>query len=75
MHGPLSTLRRLPAGRRQTEPPSKPTSLKNVSNQMVKCGPYTNYGNIPSANVTTQNQLRDCIADYQRQGYERAPGP
>ena len=35
----------------------------------------TNYGNIPSANVTTQNQLRDCIADYQRQGYERVPGP
>ena len=54
---------------------SETVYLKNVSNQKVKCGPYTNYGNIPSANVTTQNQLRGCIADYQRQGYERVPGP
>ena len=54
---------------------SETVYLKNVSNQTVKCGPYTNYGDIPSANVTTQNQLRDCIADYQRQGYERVPVP
>ncbi len=49
--------------------------LQNASSQTVRCGPYTNYGHIPSANVTTQNELRDCIADYQRQGYERVPGP
>ena len=54
---------------------SETVYLKNPSNQMVKCGPYTNYGNVPSANVTTQNQLRGCISDYQRQGYERVPGP
>ena len=54
---------------------SEKVYLKNASNQVVKCGPYTNYGNIPHANVTTQIQLRDCIADYQRQGYERVPGP
>ena len=27
---------------------SETVYLKNVSNQMVKCGPYTNYGHIPS---------------------------
>ena len=54
---------------------SETVYLKNVSNQMVKCGPYTNYGHIASANVTTHNQLRGCIVDYQRQGYERVPGP
>ena len=54
---------------------SETVYLKNASNQMVKCGPYTIYGIIPHANLTTQFQLRDCIADYQRQGYERVPGP
>ena len=49
--------------------------LKNASNHTVQCGPFTDYGNIPSANVTTHNRLRGCIADYQRQGYERVPSP
>ena len=44
--------------------------LKNDADQTVKCGPYTDFGNIPSANRTTHSRVRDCIADFQRQGYE-----
>lgn len=49
--------------------------LKNPNGAMVQCGPYTHYGNIPTANLTTQIDLRDCVTDFQRQGYERVPGP
>ena len=49
--------------------------LKNATGKKVQCGPYTDLGNVPMANVTTQKKLRDCISDYQRQGYERVPGP
>ncbi len=41
----------------------------------VKCGPYTVGGNIASAAATAQNELRYCINDFQRQGYERIPTP
>ena len=54
---------------------SETVYLQNASSQTVQCGPYTDYGDISSANVTTQNELRDCITDYQRQGYERVPDP
>ena len=54
---------------------SETVYLRNAADQTVKCGPYTDYGNIPSAHVTSHSQLRDCIADYQRQGYERIPTP
>ena len=52
---------------------SETVYLQNTSSQTVQCGPYTGY--FGSAYVMTQNQLRDCIADYQRQGYERVQGP
>ncbi len=35
------------------------------------CGPYTTAGNLASAAKLNSQQLRDCIMDYQRQGYER----
>lgn len=54
---------------------SEAVYLQNAARQVVQRGPYTDYGNIPKANVTTQSQLRDCIVDYQRQGYERVPSP
>jgi hypothetical protein len=54
---------------------SETVYLRNPAGQTAQCGPYTDYGNIPSANLTTQIQLRDCVADYQRQGYERAQAP
>ena len=54
---------------------SETVFLQNAAGQNVQCGPYTAYGNIPKANESTQQQLRDCIGDYQRQGYERVPGP
>jgi len=39
---------------------------------VVHCGPYeTNFWGHVGASIYQQE--RDCIADYQRQGYERAP--
>ena len=49
--------------------------LKNTAGMTVQCGPYTDFGNIPAANETTAAKVRDCVTDYQRQGYERVPGP
>ena len=54
---------------------SETVYLKNPSNHTVQCGPFTDYGRVPDANVTTEAQLRGCISDYQRKGYERVPGP
>lgn len=55
---------------------SESVVLRNSAGMTVRCGPYTDfgYGNLPSANITTQMKVRDCVSDYQRQGYERAPG-
>ena len=47
--------------------------LRNNVGDLVQCGPYTNYGNIPNSVASSRIQLRDCISDYQRQGYERVP--
>ncbi len=49
--------------------------LQNASGLKVQCGPYTDYGNVSRANMVAHKKLRDCISDYQRQGYERIPGP
>ena len=35
------------------------------------CGPYTTSGNLPSAAMINSQKLRDCVMDYQRQGFER----
>ena len=53
---------------------SEAVYLQNSTGQTVQCGPYTVGGSIPQANVRVQERLRDCVADYQRQGYERTPG-
>ena len=44
-----------------------------VKGDTVKCGPYTVAGNLAAAAITAQNELRYCINDFQRQGYERIP--
>ncbi len=50
--------------------------LKNPqTGQTVQCGPYTRYGNIPAAQEASIMDLRRCVGDYQRQGYERVPKP
>ena len=54
---------------------SETVYLQNAEGELVQCGPYTNYGNIPNAVDSTRTQLRDCVGDYQRQGYERVPEP
>ncbi len=47
----------------------------NVTGHVVQCGPYTRGGNIPAAQNATLSELRYCVTDYQRQGYERVPQP
>jgi hypothetical protein len=62
--------------------------LRNSLGQTVQCGPYSTVSvgvsvgtgrargqHIPQSAVAAQ-QLRDCVYDFQRQGYERlAVGP
>jgi len=38
---------------------------------VVKCGPFTKTGNINAATQAAQAELRYCVSDFQRQGYER----
>ena len=54
---------------------SETVHLRNADGHMVKCGPYTPSGIGPPAEMIAQAALRDCINDYQRQGYERIPAP
>lgn len=49
--------------------------LRNATGDTVKCGPFTTSGNAAIAAQVSHQKLRDCITDYQRQGYERVPGP
>jgi hypothetical protein len=50
-----------------------PVYLKNTgTGAMVQCGPYDNRGLQSAASALRESQ---CISDYQRQGYERVPGP
>lgn len=39
---------------------------------IAKCGPYTMALGIGSV-YTAMERERQCVSDYQRQGYERAP--
>lgn len=47
--------------------------------QRVQCGPYEEraFGvrQEMASGARMENRLRDCVADYQRQGYERVPNP
>lgn len=51
--------------------------LRNMSGEIAKCGPYsvpyTVYA--PISVQTLDNQLRGCVEDYRRQGYERVAMP
>lgn len=47
--------------------------LRNPVGQTVQCGPYQGSSGAISR-LVIQQQLRDCVTDYQRQGYERAGG-
>jgi len=49
--------------------------LKNANGQTVQCGPYAGYGSLPAQAAQADAKLRGCVSDYQRQGYERVPGP
>ena len=52
---------------------SEKVFLRNPAGQTVQCGPYTVAGNLNAAAENSHIELRGCIADYQRQGYERVP--
>ena len=43
--------------------------------QSVTCGPYTEDYSITGINPTPQQQLRECVRDFQAAGYERVQGP
>ena len=51
--------------------------MRNMAGEMVQCGPYsvpyTVYA--PISVQTLDNQLRGCVEDYRRQGYERVAMP
>jgi len=54
---------------------SETVYLENAQGERVQCGPYT--GDIAVIGTPTPPgvRLRDCIDDFQRQGYERVQGP
>ena len=54
---------------------SETVYMKNDTGETVKCGPYTTGGNIAAAAMTSHAKLRDCVMDYERQGYKRVPRP
>jgi hypothetical protein len=48
--------------------------LARTDGQRVTCGPYdAQLGD--QDGQAMQMRLRQCVSDYQRQGYERVPGP
>lgn len=46
--------------------------LRNAASVTVTCGPYFSANLAAGAAAQRESQ---CISDYQRQGYERVPGP
>ena len=49
-------------------------SLTGPKGEIVQCGPYSQQmsdGDMSGADV----RLRDCVNDFQRQGYQRAAAP
>jgi hypothetical protein len=52
---------------------SETVRLRSASGMVAVCGPYTAAAIGPLADVSQQIKLRDCVSDYQRQGFERAP--
>lgn len=41
--------------------------------ESVACGPYRGLG--ATAMAAAAASLRDCVSDFQRQGFQRVPGP
>ena len=44
--------------------------LRHDDGRRVKCGPYNAYG---IHSISAAQRESQCISDYQRQGFERAP--
>lgn len=53
---------------------SETVVLRNATGMTAQCGPYYGSGSSTSA-LVDQIALRDCVADFQRQGYERVATP
>lgn len=52
---------------------TQPVTLRHPNTgAVVQCGPYQD-NFLGGLRAFVYQQERDCIADYQRQGYERAP--
>ena len=53
---------------------TQPVTLRHPNTgAVVQCGPYKVNFFVGPVGGPVYQQERDCIADYQRQGYERAP--
>ena len=53
---------------------TQPVTLRHPSTGLVvQCGPYKAGFFDVGVGAPIYQRERDCIADYQRQGYERAP--
>ncbi len=48
-------------------------NLAKQGSPAVQCGPYLGYGGLEFE--TAQANLRSCVSDYQRQGYQRVASP
>lgn len=46
--------------------------MRNMAGMVATCGPYRSTG---ISSLSTPDRERQCITDYQRQGYERIPRP
>ena len=49
---------------------TEPVLMRHPDGRVATCGPYDNRGMQSAAAALRESQ---CISDYQRQGYERAP--
>lgn len=49
---------------------SEAITLRNQAGASVQCGPYGSTVFV-EARLLAEDQLRNCVMDYQRQGYER----
>lgn len=54
---------------------SETVYLKDPMGAMAQCGPYSGGGIGAAPAAVNREKLRDCVGDYQRQGYERTPAP
>lgn len=49
--------------------------LQNAAGEIVQCGPYSAGLYTAVERQAAARQLRECVADYQRGGFERIPRP